>query len=159
MVHGGDDRSGQTPAQPDTPRFDPEATQVVPGVPATPYVHGDQAQYRDDLYAQPTVYQPPAPAPYGAPTAYGQPQPGYGPPTQPGYGPPPTQVIPAQNYGQPAYGGPPPGAPPKKRGLLYAGIGVATVLVLTLGGLGIGLLATSGDDKPEAKKTDRKSVV
>lgn len=91
---------------------------------------------------QPVSGQPWGPPP--GPPISGQPDPyGYGQ-QQPGYPPPP------QFPGQPQYAGPV--QPPKKnRGLMIGlGVGAATVALLALCGVGVGLIVASDDDDPPA---------
>jgi hypothetical protein len=106
--------------------------------------------------------------PYGGPSDPNAGQPWGQPPGQPvsgqPWGQPPGQPISGQpdpyGYGQPGYqqqpGFPPPQfatpvQPPKKnRGLMIGlGVGAATVALLALCGVGVGVIVASGDDDPE----------
>jgi len=140
MVYGDDDKSGYGPTQPGEARFDPEATQVVPApqqYPPHPQ-QGHQPPYGQPVYPAPTH-------PYSQPGQPPQPA-GHYPPPNP-YRPPPTQAFPGayQPYGQP------PAEPPpaSRRGWLIAGVAVAVVVLLALGGVGVSALLTSDGPKPK----------
>jgi hypothetical protein len=120
---------GQPPAYQPPPGQHPGYGQPPPG-------YGQPDPNQPSPYGQPDPNQP---QPYGQPDPnqqpYGQPQ--YGQPPQQYPGQPPYGQYPGQQpYGQQPGGFPGPGAPPKKRGMLWAIVAVVVVLVAAVAVLG-----------------------